>query len=56
MTAMPTLLCDSRPSPKDDVTITNSSSEISLSIPGSSSFDMDANCKIAKLIRNFPHL
>jgi DUF4097 and DUF4098 domain-containing protein YvlB len=30
--------------PKDDVTITNSSSEISLTLPGSSSFELDANC------------
>ncbi len=31
--------------PKDDVSITNSSSEISLTLPGSSSFDLEAECR-----------
>jgi hypothetical protein len=31
--------------PKDDVSITNSSGEISLSLPGSSSFEVEADCR-----------
>jgi Putative adhesin/Domain of unknown function (DUF5668) len=31
--------------PKEDVSITNSSGEISLSLPGSSSFEVEANCR-----------
>ncbi len=42
--------------PKDDVTITNSSSEISLSLPGSSSFDIEANCHDCDIDSEFSSL
>ena len=42
--------------PKEDVTITNSSSEISLSLPGSSSFDIDANCHDCDIDSEFSSL
>jgi hypothetical protein len=42
--------------PKDDVSITNSSSEISLTLPGSSSFDLDANCRNCDIDSEFSSL
>jgi hypothetical protein len=42
--------------PKDDVTITNSSSEISVSLPGSASFDIDANCHDCEIDSEFSSL
>jgi cell wall-active antibiotic response 4TMS protein YvqF/putative adhesin len=42
--------------PKDDVTITNSSSGISLSIPGSSSFEVVADCRNCDIESEFSGL
>ncbi len=42
--------------PKDDVSITNSSSEISLTLPGSSSFDLSAECRNCDIDSEFPTL
>ena len=42
--------------PKDDVSITNSSSEISVAIPGSSSFDVDATCNNCDIDSEFSTL
>jgi uncharacterized protein (DUF2345 family) len=42
--------------PKDDVTITNSSSEISLTIPGSSSFEIVADCRNCDIESEFSGL
>jgi hypothetical protein len=42
--------------PKDDISLTNSSSEISLSLPGSSSFDIDAECRNCEIASEFPSL
>lgn len=42
--------------PKDDVAITNSSSEISLTLPGSSSFDMEADCRNCDVDSEFSNL
>jgi len=42
--------------PKEDVTITNSSSGISLSVPGSSSFEIVADCRNCDIESEFPGL
>jgi DUF4097 and DUF4098 domain-containing protein YvlB len=42
--------------PKDDVTITNSSASISLTLPGSSSFDIQAECRNCDIDSEFPGL
>jgi len=42
--------------PKDEVSITNSSGEISLSVPGSSSFALEANCRNCDISSEFPGL
>jgi hypothetical protein len=42
--------------PKDDVSITNSSSEISLTLPGSSNFDLDAECHTCDIDSEFTSL
>jgi DUF4097 and DUF4098 domain-containing protein YvlB len=42
--------------PKDDVSITNSSGEISLSLPGSSSFEVQADCRNCDISSEFPGL
>jgi len=42
--------------PKEDVTITNSSSGISLSVPGSSSFEIVADCRNCEIESEFPGL
>lgn len=42
--------------PKDDVSINNSSSEISLALPGSSSFDLEANCNNCDIDSEFSTL
>ena len=42
--------------PKDDVQITNSSSGISLSLPGSSSFEIQADCRNCDVDSEFPGL
>ncbi len=42
--------------PKEDVTITNSSSGISLTIPGSSSFEIQAECRNCDIDSEFPGL
>jgi uncharacterized protein (DUF2345 family) len=42
--------------PKEDVTITNSSSEISLTIPGSSSFEIVADCRNCDIESEFSGL
>ncbi len=42
--------------PKDDVSITNSSSEISLTLPGSSNFDLDAECRNCDIESEFTNL
>jgi hypothetical protein len=42
--------------PKEDITITNSASEISLSLPGSSSFDIDADCQKCEIDSEFSSL
>ena len=42
--------------PRDDVSITNSSGEISLSLPGSSSFEVQADCRNCDISSEFPGL
>ena len=42
--------------PREDVTITNSSAGISLSIPGSSSFEIQADCHNCDINSEFPGL
>jgi DUF4097 and DUF4098 domain-containing protein YvlB len=42
--------------PKDDVSISNSSSEISLTVPGSSSFNLDADCNRCDIDSEFASL
>jgi hypothetical protein len=42
--------------PKEDAQITNSSSEILVAIPGSSSFEIDANCRNCDIDSEFPGL
>jgi DUF4097 and DUF4098 domain-containing protein YvlB len=42
--------------PKDDVSITNSSSEVSLTVPGSSSFNLDADCNRCDIDSEFTNL
>lgn len=42
--------------PKDDVTVTNSSSAISLTLPGSSSFEIQADCHNCNIDSEFPGL
>ena len=42
--------------PKEDVSITNSSGEISLSLPGSSSFAIQADCRNCDISSEFPGL
>ena len=42
--------------PKEDVSITNSSGEISLSLPGSSSFEVQAECRNCDISSEFPGL
>jgi len=42
--------------PKEDVTITNSSAGISLSLPASSSFEIQANCRNCDVESEFPGL
>jgi len=42
--------------PKDDVNITNSSGEIALSLPGSSSFEVQAECRNCDISSEFPGL
>jgi DUF4097 and DUF4098 domain-containing protein YvlB len=42
--------------PKDDISITDSSSEISLTVPGSSSFDVDATCNNCDIDSEFATL
>jgi DUF4097 and DUF4098 domain-containing protein YvlB len=42
--------------PKDDVTITNSSAAISLTLPGSSSFEIQADCRNCDIESEFPGL
>src|SRR5208283_3573127 len=42
--------------PKDDVNITNSSGEIALSLPGSSSFEVQADCRNCDISSEFPGL
>jgi DUF4097 and DUF4098 domain-containing protein YvlB len=42
--------------PKDDVTITNSSASISLTLPGSSSFEIQADCRNCDIASEFPGL
>jgi hypothetical protein len=42
--------------PKEDVQITNSSSGISLTIPGSSSFEIQADCRNCDIASEFPSL
>ena len=42
--------------PKDDVTITNSSASISLTLPGSSSFEIQADCRNCDIDSEFPGL
>ncbi len=42
--------------PKDDISITDSSSEISLTVPGSSSFDVDASCNNCDIESEFSTL
>src|SRR5271157_878850 len=42
--------------PKDDVNIMNSSGEISLSLPGSSSFEVQADCRNCDISSEFPGL
>src|SRR5271157_927591 len=42
--------------PKDDVSITNSSGEISLSLPGSSSFEVQGECRNCDISSEFPGL
>ena len=42
--------------PKDDVTITNSSAAIALTLPGSSSFDIQADCRNCEISSEFAGL
>ncbi len=42
--------------PKEDVQITNSSSEIALTLPGSASFEMQADCRNCEISSEFPGL
>jgi hypothetical protein len=42
--------------PREDVTITNSSSGISLTVPGSSSFEIVADCRNCDIASEFPNL
>ena len=42
--------------PRDDVSITNSSSEIALTLPGTSNFDLDAHCRNCDIDSEFPTL
>jgi DUF4097 and DUF4098 domain-containing protein YvlB len=42
--------------PKDDVTITNSSASISLTLPGSSNFEVQAECRNCDIDSEFPGL
>ncbi|HEV2102528.1 MAG TPA: DUF5668 domain-containing protein [Candidatus Acidoferrum sp.] len=42
--------------PKEDVTITNSSSEIALTVPGSASFEITADCRNCEISSEFPGL
>jgi DUF4097 and DUF4098 domain-containing protein YvlB len=42
--------------PKDDVTITNSSASIALTLPGSSSFEIQADCRNCDIASEFPGL
>ncbi len=42
--------------PKDEVNITNSSGEISLSLPGNSSFEVQAECRNCDISSEFPGL
>jgi Toastrack DUF4097/LiaI-LiaF-like transmembrane region len=42
--------------PKDDVQVTNSSSSISLTLPGSSSFEIQADCRNCDIDSEFPAL
>ena len=42
--------------PKDDVSITNSSGEISLALPGSASFEVQADCRNCDISSEFPGL
>lgn len=42
--------------PRDDVSITNSSGEISLSLPGTSSFEVQADCRNCDISSEFPGL
>jgi DUF4097 and DUF4098 domain-containing protein YvlB len=42
--------------PRDDISITNSSSEISLSLPGTSSFDINADCRNCEIDSEFSSL
>src|SRR5262249_45052769 len=42
--------------PKDDVTITNSSAGVSLTMPGNSSFELQADCRNCDISSEFPGL
>jgi hypothetical protein len=42
--------------PKDDVTITNSSASIALTLPGSSGFEIQADCRNCDIASEFPGL
>jgi hypothetical protein len=42
--------------PKEDVQITNSSSEIALTVPGSASFEIVADCRNCEISSEFPGL
>jgi len=42
--------------PRDDVSITNSSGEVSLSLPASSSFEVQADCRNCDISSEFPGL
>jgi hypothetical protein len=42
--------------PKEDVQITNSSSEIALTVPGSASFEITADCRNCEISSEFPGL
>jgi hypothetical protein len=42
--------------PKDDATLTNSNSEISLTLPGSSNFEIEADCHNCDINSEFPGL
>jgi hypothetical protein len=43
-------------SPKEDVQITNSSSEIALTLPGGASFEITADCRNCDIDSEFPSL